>query len=48
MQTLMRFGFAKLQTHHKKNWNSISDSGHFNSLEWKRPKMLGNNLLKYE
>ena len=32
----------------QKNWNSISDSGHFNSLEWKRPKMLGRNLLKYE
>jgi len=32
----------------QKNWNSISDSGHFNSLEWKRPKMLGSNLLKYE
>ena len=32
----------------QKNWNSISDSGHFNSLEWKRPTMLGRNLLKYE
>ena len=32
----------------QKNWNSISESGHFNSLEWKRPKMLGSNLLKYE
>ena len=32
----------------QKNWNSISESGHFNSLEWKRPKMLGRNLLKYE
>ncbi len=32
----------------QKNWNSISKSGHFNSLEWKRPKMLGRNLLKYE
>ena len=31
----------------QKNWNSISESGHFNSLEWKRPKMLGSNLLKY-
>ena len=30
------------------HWCSVSDSGHFNSLEWKRPKMLGNNLLKYE
>ena len=25
----------------QKNWNSISESGYFNSLEWKRPKMLG-------
>ena len=32
----------------QKNWNSISESGYFNSLEWKRPKMLGSNLLKYE
>ena len=32
----------------QKNWNSISESGYFNSLEWKRPKMLGGNLLKYE
>ena len=32
----------------QKNWSSISESGHFNSLEWKRPKMLGSNLLKYE
>ena len=32
----------------QKNWNSISDSGHFNSLEWRRPKMLVSNLLKYE
>ena len=30
------------------DWGSVSDSGHFNSLEWKRPKMLGNNFLKYE
>ena len=27
-------------------WGSVSDSGHFNSLEWRRPKMLGTNILK--
>ena len=32
----------------QQHWGSVSDSGHFNSLEWKRPKMLGSNLLKYE
>ena len=30
------------------NWSSVSESGHFNSLEWRRPKMLGVNLLKHE
>ncbi len=29
-------------------WGSVSDSGHFNSLEWRRPKMLGTNILKDE
>ena len=26
------------------NWNSVSDAGYFNSLEWRRPKMLGTNI----
>ena len=26
------------------NWNSVSDAGYFNSLEWRRPKMLGTNV----
>jgi uncharacterized membrane-anchored protein len=30
------------------NWSSVSDSGHFNSLEWLRPKMLGTNILNDE
>ena len=30
------------------NWSSVSESGHFNSLEWRRPKMLGTNILKDE
>ena len=30
------------------NWSSISESGHFNSLEWRRPKMLGTNILNDE
>ena len=25
-------------------WNSVSESGYFNSLEWKHPKMLGSNF----
>ena len=30
------------------NWSSVSDSGYFNSLEWRRPKMLGTNIFKDE
>ena len=30
------------------NWSSVSDSGHFNSLEWRRPKMLGATILNNE
>ena len=30
------------------NWSSVSDSGHFNSLEWRRPKMLGTAILNDE
>ena len=30
------------------NWSSVSDSGHFNSLEWRSPKMLGINIVNYE
>ena len=25
-------------------WSSVSDAGYFNSLEWRRPKMLNQNL----
>ncbi len=27
------------------NWSSVSESGYFNSLEWRRPKMLGTVVL---
>ena len=30
------------------NWSSVADSGHFNSLEWRRPKMLGRAILNDE
>ena len=30
------------------NWSSVADSGHFNSLEWRRPKMLGRVILNDE
>ncbi len=30
------------------NWSTVSDSGHFNSLEWRRPKMLGTSILNNE
>ena len=30
------------------NWSSVSESGHFNSLEWRRPKMLGSKILNDE
>ena len=39
---------CKITNTPQKNWNTLSDSGHFNSLEWRRPKMLVSNLLKYE
>ena len=29
-------------------WSSVSDSGYFNSLEWRRPKMLGTLVLNNE
>ena len=36
----------------QKRWSSTSDSGYFNSLEWKQPIMLDrlndNNFLMYE
>ena len=32
----------------QKKWGSVSDSGHFNSLEWRRPKMLGTAILNDE
>jgi HemY protein len=31
---------CKLTNNPQKNWSALSDSGHFNSLEWIKPKML--------
>ena len=31
---------CKLTNNPQKNWSALSDSGHFNSLEWIQPKML--------
>jgi len=28
----------------QKNWTALSESGYFNSLEWRRPKMLNQNI----
>jgi len=35
---------CKFTNNPQKNWSALSDSGHFNSLEWIQPKML--SLLK--
>ena len=31
---------CKITKNPQKNWSTLSDSGHFNSLEWRQPKML--------
>ena len=31
---------CKFTNNSQKNWAALSDSGHFNSLEWTQPKML--------
>ena len=31
---------CKFTNNPQKNWAALSDSGHFNSLEWIQPKML--------
>ena len=31
---------CKISNLSQSNWNSVANSGHFNSLEWMRPKML--------
>ena len=31
---------CKFTNNSQKNWSALSDSGHFNSLEWIKPKML--------
>ena len=34
------FWVCKFTNNYQKNWSALSDSGHFNSLEWAQPKML--------
>ena len=36
---------CKFTNNPQKNWSALSDSGHFNSLEWIQPKMLSVPLL---
>jgi len=31
---------CKITNNPQKDWTTLSDSGHFNSLEWRQPKML--------
>ena len=38
------FWICNITNMSQKNWSALSDSGYFNSLEWKRPKMLNQNL----
>ena len=37
---------CKVTNNPQNDWSSLSDSGHFNSLEWRQPKMIG--ILKNE
>ena len=38
------FWICNITNMSQKNWSALSDSGYFNSLEWRRPKMLNQNL----
>ena len=31
---------CKITNNPQKNWSALSENGHFNSLEWRQPKML--------
>ncbi len=37
---LDNYWVCKITNNSQKDWSSLSDSGHFNSLEWSQPKML--------
>ena len=38
------FWICNITNMSQKNCSALYDSGYFNSLEWKRPKMLNQNL----
>ena len=48
MQTLMKYGFAKLPIHHNSIGVQFLIQDISIHLNGKRPKMLSNNLLKYD
>jgi uncharacterized membrane-anchored protein len=35
-----RYWVCKITNNSQKDWSTLSESGHFNSLEWHQPKML--------
>ena len=37
---LDNYWVCKITNNLQKNWSTLSESGHFNSLEWRQPKML--------
>ena len=37
---LEHYWICKITNNPQKDWSALSDSGHFNSLEWRQPKML--------
>ena len=36
-----KYWVCNITNNSQKNWSSLSEAGHFNSLEWRQPKMLG-------
>ncbi len=42
--TLNEIWICKISNVTQTNWTSVSESGYFNSLEWKHPKMLGSDV----
>ncbi len=41
---LNNFWICKITNETQDNWTALSDSGYFNSLEWKQPKMLNQSI----
>ena len=41
---LNQMWICQITNNSQSDWTSVSESGYFNSLEWKRPKMLTSNL----